>query len=140
MVTATQVPLLFEVPHDSHWPVHAESQQTPSTQWWLPHSLSPPQLEPFDRATQFPVFVSQAGVFPPQLQQAVLAMHEPLHSFMVLEHPALPPLPVAGAPPLAVPPDPVPVMPPLELADRPPEPDPLTMPPDPPELPDEPPE
>jgi hypothetical protein len=34
------VPALPETSHASHWPAQALSQQTPSTQWPLPHSLS----------------------------------------------------------------------------------------------------
>ena len=33
--------------HAWHWPVHAESQQTPSTQKPLAHSVAPPQRPPF---------------------------------------------------------------------------------------------
>jgi hypothetical protein len=45
-VTAAQLPTLPATSHASHWPVHAVSQQTPSTQEPLAHWPGPPQVSP----------------------------------------------------------------------------------------------
>jgi len=44
--TGVQVPALPLSAHASHWPVHAVSQQTPSTQCCDPHWFAPPQAWP----------------------------------------------------------------------------------------------
>jgi hypothetical protein len=45
-VAGEQVPTFVARLQASHWPVHATSQQTPSTQNPEPHSLAPPQAVP----------------------------------------------------------------------------------------------
>ena len=79
-MTATQVPRLLELAHDSHWPLQALLQQNPSRQMPLPHSLFTLQPSPFLLATQVPF--SQMGVLPLQPPQHwALAMHELLQGF-----------------------------------------------------------
>ena len=46
VVTATQVPRLPALAHDSHWPVHALSQHTPSTHCPLRHCALLVQVTP----------------------------------------------------------------------------------------------
>jgi hypothetical protein len=45
-LTAKQVPTLFVTSHASHCPLHATSQQTPSTQYPLVHSSEAPHVIP----------------------------------------------------------------------------------------------
>jgi len=110
-VVGEQVPFAFDVLQASHWPVQSESQHRPSAQCPLEHSPAPPQVIPFDLATQVPL--SQTGVLPVQgVQQLDCAMQVPLlHIFIV-------PPQLGAAPPEPVTP-PEPVMPP-EPADMPP--------------------
>jgi len=64
-----------------HWPVHAVSQQKPSTQLPLAHSAVPAHAWPLGRCTHVPPL--QRGVFDPQsafVQQLVARMHAPAHS------------------------------------------------------------
>jgi hypothetical protein len=80
VVTATQVPRLAELAHDSHWPVQALLQQKPSRQMPLAHSLFTLHPSPFLRATHVPF--SHTGVPPPQPpQHCPLGMHELLQGF-----------------------------------------------------------
>lgn len=58
-------PTVFAPLQDSHRPLHARSQQKPSTQWLLAHSPFPPQVEPFARSVHAP---------------APLQVEAPLHS------------------------------------------------------------
>jgi hypothetical protein len=44
--TAMHDPTLPPTLHASHWPLHAVLQQTPSTQFPLPHSALPPHVAP----------------------------------------------------------------------------------------------
>jgi hypothetical protein len=76
-VTATQIPLLLGSPHDSHCPVHALSQQTPSTQCTL--EQSPFALHGCPCLTLHPPAASQALV-PEQVSGSsapVTATHTP---------------------------------------------------------------
>lgn len=126
VVVGEQVPLALEVLQDSHWPVQASLQQTPSAQWPLAHSPSPLQAMLLVLATQVPL--SQTGVFPPHVgQQVACETHMPLHSFMPLPQPAVvPPEPVIPPDPAGAPPDAA-VMPP-DAAIAPPDPDAFTPP------------
>jgi hypothetical protein len=56
-VTALHVPTLPPTPHDSHCPVQAPSQQTPSTQFPEPHSAAPAHVVPSGLA-QVPFLVA----------------------------------------------------------------------------------
>jgi len=82
VVTATQVPRLEALTQDSHCPVQATLQHTPSD----PHTPLaqsapvPVQVSPFGFPTQVPF--EQTGVLPAQPpQQAALAMQALLHGF-----------------------------------------------------------
>lgn len=82
VVTATHVPRLDALTHDSHCPAHARLQHTPSEpHTWLAQSLPVPlHASPFDLPTQVPF--EQTGVFPLHPpQQAELAMHPLSHCF-----------------------------------------------------------
>ena len=81
VVTGVQVPLLFAVAHDSHWPTQATLQHTPSAHTPVPHSVEVLQASPMARPTHVPLL--QTGVFPLQPpQQLVLGMHESLQSLV----------------------------------------------------------
>jgi len=106
VVTGVQVPFAAAVEHDSHCPVQATSQQTPSLQWLVAHSVSALQVVPALLPTHTPL-LEHTGVFqlhPPQ--QVDTGTQLPLQSFMVPVHPAAPPPapPVDVAPPVALPP------------------------------------
>ena len=81
VVTATQVPRLDAVRHDSHCPVQAALQHTPSAeQVRLAHSLLVEHSSPFGLATQLPL--SQTGALPAQPpQHSSSGMHESSHGF-----------------------------------------------------------
>jgi hypothetical protein len=64
VVTATQVPRLAELAHDSHCPVQALLQQKPSRQKPLAHSSFTLHPSPFLLATHAPFW--HTGVLPPQ--------------------------------------------------------------------------
>ena len=81
VVVGTHVPLLLAVEQDSHCPVQATLQQTPSAQTVLAHSAPLEHVSPVDRPTHVPLL--QTGVFPLQPpQQLVLGMHDPLQSLV----------------------------------------------------------
>jgi len=110
VVVGVQVPFELAMAQDSHCPVHASLQQTPSAQWLVAHSASPLQAEPAALATQTPLL--QTGVLPLQPpQQVAIGTQSPLQSFMAPAHIPLPAAPPADLPPVAMPP--VPVAPPL---------------------------
>lgn len=80
VVTATQVPRLVELAHDSHSPAQALLQQNPSRQNPLAHSALRLHPSPFLLATHVPF--SQTGVLPLQPpQHCALGMHELLQGF-----------------------------------------------------------
>jgi hypothetical protein len=80
VVTATHVPRLAELAHDSHWPVHAPLQQNPSLQMPLAHS--PLTLHPCPLGLAMHLPFSQIGRLPPQPPQHwALGIHESLQSF-----------------------------------------------------------
>jgi hypothetical protein len=54
-LTGLHVPSLVATSHASHWPVHAESQQRPSTHRFDPHCAAPVHASPFGRE-QVPFF------------------------------------------------------------------------------------
>jgi hypothetical protein len=129
VVTATHVPRLLVVEHDSHWPLHAALQQTPSAHTPLAQTLPALQASPSGLPTHVPLL--HTGVFPLQPpQQSLIGMQLPLQSFIVPEQlgvvppappPPVPPRPAAPAPPLVpAPPDPLPAAPPRPLAPAPP--------------------
>jgi hypothetical protein len=97
VVTGTQMPGLAGLTHDSHWPLHAMSQQTPSE----PHT--PLEQSAFAAHAVPLVF---AGAPPLPLTPAPLAPPLPP---LPLAPPSLPPLP------LAPPSLPAPPLPPLPL-------------------------
>ena len=108
VVTATHVPRLVALAHDSHWPVQAALQQTPSVHRPLAHSAARSHASPLSFAAAPPV------PLPPVPDPPV----------------PRPPVPLPPAPPVAAWP-PVPTVPPVPVPPRPPAP-PATMPPAPP--------
>lgn len=81
VVTGTQVPRLAVLRHDSHCPVQAKLQHTPSDeQVPLAHSVLTLQASPFLLAMQVPF--SQTGVLPPQPpQHCASGIQAPSHGF-----------------------------------------------------------
>ena len=117
VVTAVHVPRLLAFEHDSHCPVHAALQQTPSAHTPLAHTLPAVQASPSGRPTHVPLL--QTGRFPLQPpQHSVIGMQLPLQSFVVPVQPEVPPAPPPlvpprpAAPPAAPPVAPAPLAPP----------------------------
>jgi len=81
VVVGAHVPLLLAVEQDSHCPLQATLQHTPSAHTPVPHSVEVLHASPMARPTHVPLL--QTGMFPLQPpQQLVLGMHEPLQSLV----------------------------------------------------------
>ena len=116
VVTATQVPRLAVLTHDSHWPLQAALQHTPSephTPLW--HSPAAAQAVPLALAGAPPVPLPAAPpVFAPP--EPPVPTEPPACPPLPAEAPPVafcPPLPTATPPPVPAPPVPVAVIPPL---------------------------
>lgn len=107
-VAGEHVPTLPETSHAWHWPEHALSQQTPSTQWAVPHWLSAVQaLAGAFLGTHVPEShqaVEAQSPSPPQVDLQSVAPQAKLPQLLVTA-PAQLPVPAHCVGSVAVPPE-----------------------------------